>query len=106
MTAEQKALADAKAEGRAEAAAEHARELAAAQFRAAAAGKIADPDAALELLDLAKLVKDGKPDQAAITAAVERLAAVPPPPGSVPPGPRSPGPAAEPDFFRTLGRRG
>jgi hypothetical protein len=90
MTDAEKAIAEARAEGKAEAAADHARALAAAEFRAQAAGKIAEPDAALELLDLAKLVKDGKPDKDAISAAVTRLAAVPPAPGHVPSGPRQP----------------
>lgn len=90
MSEHDRAVNEAREQGRAEAAAEHARALAAAEFRAQAAGKIADPDAALELLDLAKLVKDGKPDTAAIAAAVGRLAAVPPPPGRIPPGPREP----------------
>lgn len=90
MTDAEKAIADARAEGKAEAAKEHARELAAAEFRALAAGKIAEPEAALELLDLDKLVKDGKPDKKAISDAVTRLAAVPPAPGRIPGGPREP----------------
>ena len=92
MTEQEQAIANAKAEGKAEAAAEHARALAAAEFRAQAAGKITNPDAALAVLDLSKLVKDGKPDTTAIAAVVAQLAAVPPPPGHIPAGPRQPSP--------------
>jgi len=92
MTEQEQAIATAKAEGKAEAAAEHARALAAAEFRAQAAGKITNPDAALAVLDLGKLVKDGAPDKAAIAAVVAQLAVVPPPPGHIPAGPRQPSP--------------
>jgi hypothetical protein len=100
MTEQEKALADARAEGKAEAAAEHARDLAAAEFRAQAAGKIANPDAALAVLDLAKLVKDGQPDKDAIGAVVAQLAAVPPPPGHVPAGPRQQPANGDGDWLR------
>lgn len=106
MTEQERAVATAREEGKAEAAAEHAQALAAAEFRAAAAGRIAKPEAALARLDLAKLVKDGKPDTAAIKAAVDDLAAVPPPPGRVPAGPRDPGGPANGDFFREQLARG
>jgi hypothetical protein len=86
------AIAAAREQGRAEAAREAALRLAAAEFRAAAAGRLANPDAALGVLDLAKLVKDGEPDKDAIGAVVDQLAAIPPTPGRVPAGPRSPGP--------------
>lgn len=88
MTDAEKAVAAARAEGRAEAAQEHARELAAAEFRAQAAGRIANPDAALAVLDLAKLLKDGRPDKTAIGKLVDQLAVVPPPAGKVPAGAR------------------
>ena len=91
MTDAEKAIATAREEGRAEAAQEHARELAAAEFRAQAAGRITNPDAALAVLDLAKLLKDGKPDKTAIGKLVDQLAVVPPPPGKVPAGVRDPG---------------
>jgi hypothetical protein len=100
MTDAEKALADARAEGKAEAAAEHARELAAAEFRVAAAGKIADPDAAIGKLNLDALVKDGKPDTAAIAALVGQLAVVPPPPGHVPAGPRQQPANGDGDWLR------
>jgi hypothetical protein len=91
MTEQERLVAEARAEGKAEAADEHARALAAAEFKAAAAGRLANPEGALARLDLSKLVKDGKPDTAAIAAAVDDLAAVPAPPGRVPAGPRTPG---------------
>jgi hypothetical protein len=99
MTEQERAVATAKAEGRAEAAAEHARDLAAAEFRAKAAGRISDPAAALAVLDLDKLVKDGKPDEAAIGKLVDQLAVVPPTPGRVPPGPRQTG-SGDGDWLR------
>ncbi len=88
MSEAEKAVAKAREEGREEAAQDHARELAAAEFRAQAAGRISNPDAALAVLDLSKLVKDGKPDKTAIGKLVDQLAAVPPAPGKVPAGPR------------------
>lgn len=102
MTDAEKAIQAAKAEGRAEAAAEHAKALAAAEFRAQAAGKLANPEAALAALDLARLVKDGQPDTKAIGQLVEQLAAVPPAPGHVPPGPRPPGNTADRDWLREI----
>jgi hypothetical protein len=110
MTEQEQAIAAAKAEGKAEAAAEHARALAAAEFRAQAAGKITNPDAALAVLDLGKLVKDGKPDTAAIAAVVAQLAVVPPPPGHIPAGPRQPSPNGGGDWMgdqlRSIHNRG
>jgi len=92
MSDQEKAVATAKAEGRAEAEHEAALHLAAAEFRFAAAGRIADPGAALELLDVAKLLTDGQPDPKAIAAAIERLAGPAPEPprngARVPAGPR------------------
>jgi hypothetical protein len=104
MTDAEKAIADARAEGKAEAAAEHARELAAAEFRAQAAGRIKDPDAALAVLALDKLLKDGKPDKTAIGRLVEQLAAVPPQPGHVPPGAREQAPNGTRDWLREIQR--
>ncbi len=109
MTEQERAVAEAKAAGKAEAAQEAALKLAAAEFRARAKGRIVNPDAALKVLDLAKLLgKDGEPDTKAIDALVEELAAVPappPPPGHVPPGPREPAPVAETDFIRQIRQR-
>jgi hypothetical protein len=100
MSEAEKAIAKAREEGKAEAAQEHALSLAAAEFRVQAAGKITNPDAALAVLDLSKLLKDGAPDKSAIGKLVDQLAAVPPPPGRVPPGPRDPGSNGATDFFR------
>jgi hypothetical protein len=98
MTDTERAVAAARAEGRAEAEAAGARLLAAAEFRHLAAGRIAEPDKALEMLDMDKLVKDGAPNTRAIRALVDQLAAVPPPPpppGYVPAGPRQTGAPGE-----------
>jgi hypothetical protein len=98
MSDQERAVAAARAEGRAEAEAAGARLLAAAEFRHLAAGRIADPERALEMLDMSKLVKDGAPNTRAIKALVDQLAAVPPPPpppGYVPAGPRQTGAAGE-----------
>lgn len=105
MSDAEKAIAKAKEEGRAEAAREHSLSLAAAEFRVQAAGKLVNPDAALAVLDLAKLVKDGEPDKKAIAKLVEQLAAVPPPPGRVPPGPRDPGGNGAADWLGDAVRR-
>ena len=104
MSDADKAIAKAKEEGRAEAAAEHARQLAAAEFRAQATSRLADPEAALAVLDLEKLVKDGQPDKKAIAKLVDQLAAVPPPPGRVPPGPMPNPPNGDHDWLRDVQR--
>jgi hypothetical protein len=101
MTDQERAVAKAREEGKAEAAHAAALVVAAAEFRVQAAGKIADPEAALAALDVAKLVdKDDKPDKAAIAKLVGQLAAVPVPPGHVPPGPRDPGANGDGDWLR------
>jgi hypothetical protein len=106
MTEAEKAIAAAKAEGRAEAAKEASLRLVAAEFRAQAAGKIANPDAALAVLDLSKLIgSDGEPDKKAVGELVDQLAAVPPPPGHVPPGPRGEPANGSSDWLRQIGRR-
>ena len=101
MSDAERAIAAARDEGRAEANAAAARLLAAAEFRHLATGRITDPDAAIEMFDLDKLVKDGAPNKRAIAALVDRLAAVvpaaPPAPGHMPAGPRAP--AAETDWL-------
>jgi hypothetical protein len=110
MTAAEKALAAAKEEGRAEVRGEAALALVAAEFQVQAAGRIAAPDAALAVLDLAKLLgADGKPDKAKIAKLVEQLAAVPAPgapPGRIPAGPRQepPNGAGAGDFIRQISR--
>jgi hypothetical protein len=103
MTEQERAVAEAREAGRAEAVKAAGAKVAAAEFRAAAAGRLANPDGALELIDLSRLVDDnGDPDREAINEAVARLAAVPTPPppgGRVPAGPREP--AADGDFLRS-----
>jgi hypothetical protein len=94
MSETEKAIAQAKDEGRKEAIQSAGRRLAAAEFKAAAAGKIGDPAAALEVLDLSKFVSEnGDPDTTAIQKVVDRLALAMPvnqaPTGRVPSGPRS-----------------
>jgi hypothetical protein len=107
MSDTEKLIAQAKDEGRREAIQSAGRRLAAAEFKAAAAGKIGDPAAALEVLDLSKFVSDnGDPDTTAIQKVVDRLALAMPvtPAGRVPSGPRSDS-EGEPDFIRSaLGR--
>ena len=102
-------IAKAREEGRAVAEREANLKLAAAEFRAAAAGKIANPDAALSALDLTKLLdaKTGDPDPKAIAKLVDQLAAVPPappPPGHVPTGPRGEPANGNTDWLRTIAR--
>jgi|SRR5580693_1590391 hypothetical protein len=107
MTETERAVAKAREEGKAEAAHAAALVVAAAEFRVQAAGKIADPEAALAVLDVAKLL-DGKdqPDKVAIGKLVGQLAAVPPAPGHVPPGPRDPGGNGDGDWLREQMRGG
>ena len=91
MSDQEKAIAKAREEGKAEAAHAAALVVAAAEFRVQANGKIADPEAALAVIDMAKLLDDkDRPDKAAIGKLVGQLAAVPPGPGHVPAGPREP----------------
>jgi hypothetical protein len=102
LSDQERAVEAAKAAGRAEALQAAGLRLAAAEFRVAAVGKIADPGAALELLDLAKFVDEaGEVKSADLTAYVERLAAAlpaPPQPGRIPAGPQ--GTPATDDFLR------
>ena len=81
--------------------------MVAAEFRARAAGKLANIEAALGVLDLGKLIKDGEPDTKAIDALVTQLAAVPaepPAPGHVPAGPRQPAANGDNDWLRSVRR--
>jgi hypothetical protein len=107
MSEAEKAIAAARDEGRAEASRAAGRRLAAAEFRALASGRLADPAALLEDINLDRFVgDDGEPDQDAISHAVERLvaaAAAPangkkPAPPSVPGGVRET--AEEADWLR------
>jgi hypothetical protein len=108
MTDAEKAVAAARAEGKAEAEAAATLKVVAAEFRARAAGKLVNVEAALGMLDLSKLIKNGEADTKAIDALVEQLAAVPgapPPGGHVPPGVRQPAPAnGDTDWLRAVRR--
>ena len=108
MSDAEKAIDAARAEGRAEAERAAALVVAGAEFRVAAAGRIANPEAALAALDLAKLVDaNGQPDKRAIAKLVDQLAAVPPPPapgGHVPPGPREIPANGDTDWLRAIKR--
>lgn len=75
QTEHEKAVAEAREDGRSGALAEAANELALEVFRGAAATRNADYDVqpALDLIDPAKFVQNGKVDRAAIKAAVEQL---------------------------------
>jgi hypothetical protein len=76
MIDDEKALQAARDQGRAEAFKAAGLRIAAAEFRAVAAGKLADPAAALEVLDLSRFVSDeGEVDSADLTAVVAKLAA-------------------------------
>jgi hypothetical protein len=73
---DEKALQAARDEGRAEAFKAVGLRVAAAEFRAVAAGKLADPAAVLEVLDLSRFVGDeGEVDLAGLTAMVDMLVA-------------------------------
>jgi hypothetical protein len=101
MSEQERAVAAAKDAGRAEGIAEAGKLVAAAEFKAAAAGKLADPGAALEYLDLSKFVGEGGDvDRGAIGKLVEKLAATSTgqATGRVPTGPREPAPDG--DFLR------
>lgn len=100
MTENEKAVAEAREQGRAEAEADAARKVAAAEFRARSAGKLANPDAALEILDLSRLVRDGEPDTKAIDDAIGRLSAQPEQKARVPAGPRTPASEHDGDWIR------
>jgi hypothetical protein len=76
VTDHEKALQAARDEGRAEAFKAVGLRVAAAEFRALAAGKLADPAAVLEVLDLSRFVGDeGEVDLVGLTAIVDKLVA-------------------------------
>lgn len=75
MSDYEKALQAARDEGRAEAFKAAGLRVAAAEFRALAAGKLADPAAVLQVLDLSRFVGDeGEVDLVGLTAIVDQLA--------------------------------
>lgn len=115
MSAEEKAIADAKDAGRAEALAAVNARLVAAEVKAAAVGKVADPALVPKLIDLSTFAPDadGNVDGKAITSAIDALlaehpylAAVPskpPVPGSGDAGPKgspNPGQLTQADLVR------
>jgi hypothetical protein len=104
MTDQEKAIEAAKAEGRAEAIRDAAKRVAQAEFRALAAGRLADPDAYLELLDLSPFIgEDGEIDKKALAKMVERLIAQITPAGArIPAGPMGNGEGADGDFLRAV----
>ena len=112
MTDQEKALAAAREDGRKEAARAAGVALAAAEFRALAVGKLADPGKMIEDgdLNLGRFVADdGTIDAKGLAKLVDRLAANAAPvngsgPG-VPAGPRGAGPA-DGDFLRAAMRGG
>ncbi len=75
MSETEKAIEQAKKEGRAEAGATYNKRLVQAEVRAAAAGKLADPEDAIRFLDLDqfKVDDDGDVDKKPITKALEDL---------------------------------
>lgn len=76
MSDQEKAVAAARDEGRNEALTQAGKRLAAAEFRAAAAGKLQNADALLDVIDPTKFVgEDGEPNRELIEATVAKLAA-------------------------------
>lgn len=73
MTDSERAIAEAEERGRQAARAETRTELAEARLRVAAAGKVADVDALVELVDLGRFVTEDGVDTSAIETAVERF---------------------------------
>lgn len=92
MTDAEKAIAEAEQRGRDAAAQQYQKQIAEASFKAAAAGRVADVDALLELVDVSKFIApDGAIDSEAISAAIERFIAAAPQPrkfGSPDAGPK------------------
>lgn len=99
MTDAERAVAEAESRGRTAAATEFGKELAQTHFDALAGRRNPDFDTsqALEYVDLGKFLgEDGRPDQKAIQAAVERLVPAPPDgPPSFDGGTRTPPPAQQ-----------
>jgi hypothetical protein len=112
MTDQEKAVAAAREEGRKDAAKAAGVIVAAAEFRALAAGKLADPAKMVEDgdLNLARFVDDdGNVDKRALAKLVDRLATAAAPaagtgPG-VPVGPRGSAPGGD-DFLRSIMKGG
>lgn len=109
MSDQDKAVAEAKAEGRTEALREAGTRIVEATIRAGAAGRSVDVDALLEAVNPAKfLAEDGSVDTAALTAWLNKVAPAAKPVPKVPTGPRGNPPDGKPsmsDALRAL-RRG
>jgi hypothetical protein len=74
MTEQEKAVAEAEARGKAEGLKSAGLLIAAAEFKALAAGRLADPDEVLSVLDLTRFVRDdGTIDKRGMAAVVEKL---------------------------------
>jgi hypothetical protein len=94
LSASEKAIEKARGEGRQEALKAAGSRLAAAEFRAQAAGKIPDPQTLLDTMDLSRFVDDdGEPNAKLIGQVIEKLSAAisngRPTAPSVPSGPRA-----------------
>ena len=85
MSDSEKAIAEAEKRGRDVALKELRADMARARLQAAAAGKVADVDALVELVDISRLVTDDGVDDAAIAATIERFAKVAPASQPAPP---------------------
>lgn len=79
MTDSEKAITEAEKRGREAMMRELGSQIAEAKMRAAAIGKVADVDALIELVDVAKFVTADGVDDSAIEATIERFAKVAPP---------------------------
>lgn len=107
MTDQEKAVAAARDEGRAQALSTAGKRLAAAEFRAAAAGKVLNIDAILEMIDPSKFIDDqGEPDLDAIATMVGRLAAAPERKDKEPEQPRMPANLSFPSGVRDASQNG
>lgn len=78
MSDSEKAIAEAEKRGREATMKELGAQIAEAKIRAAAAGKVADVDALLELVDVSKFVTADGVDDSAITATIDRFSKVAP----------------------------
>jgi hypothetical protein len=115
MDDHQKAIDEARTEGRAEAMRAQGLKVAAAEFRALAAGRFADPAAAAAAVNLAQYVdEEGEVDSAELAKAVDALAAAvaphsngAPPPAAprVPTGPRQSAEGRDDGWLRAAARR-
>jgi len=110
MSASQRAIEDARTEGRLSAVKEAGTRVAVEAFRAAATGRLPDAAAietALEALDLSRFVNDrGEIDRDAIARLVEKLAPPAPSGPRIPAGSHGGGPSPDGDFLRNVLRGG